>query len=134
MTTLTLELPEDVFSALRRSPEEFGRELCLAAAIHWYQRGQISQEKAAQVAGLDRTNFLMALAREGVDAFVVDFGDLERELKRGSVSEVAGEILSDAVSEPSLGSRIGHLRGQLELPPTSSDPRRKQTRKRNWRP
>jgi predicted HTH domain antitoxin len=83
MTTLTLELPEEVFSALRRSPEEFGRELRLAAAIHWYQRGQISQEKAAQVAGLDRTDFLMALAREGVDAFVVDFNDLERELERG---------------------------------------------------
>jgi predicted HTH domain antitoxin len=83
MTTLTLELPEGVFSALRRSPEEFGGELRLAAAIHWYQRGQISQEKAAQVAGLDRTDFLMALAREGVDAFVVDFKDLERELERG---------------------------------------------------
>jgi predicted HTH domain antitoxin len=83
MTTLTLELPEEVFSALRRSPEEFGRELRLAAAIHWHQRGQISQEKAAQVAGLDRTDFLMALAREGVDAFVVDFNDLQRELGRG---------------------------------------------------
>lgn len=83
MTTVTLELPEEVFSALRRSPEEFGRELRLAAAIHWYQRGQISQEKAAQVAGLDRTDFLMALAREGVDAFVVDFNDLQRELERG---------------------------------------------------
>jgi predicted HTH domain antitoxin len=83
MATLTLHLPEDVFSALRRSPEEFGRELRLAAAIHWYQRGQISQEKAAQIAGLDRTDFLLALAREGVDAFVVDFADLERELERG---------------------------------------------------
>jgi hypothetical protein len=38
MTTLTLDLPVEVFSALRRSPEEFGRELRLAAAIHWYQR------------------------------------------------------------------------------------------------
>ena len=83
MTTLTLELPEEVFSALRRSPNEFGRELRLAAAIHWYQRGQISQEKAAQVADLDRTDFLMALAREGVDAFVVDFDDLQREMERG---------------------------------------------------
>jgi predicted HTH domain antitoxin len=83
MATLTLELPEDVFSALRRSPSEFGRELRLAAAIHWYQRGQISQEKAAQVADLDRTDFLMALAREGVDAFVVDFDDLQREMERG---------------------------------------------------
>jgi predicted HTH domain antitoxin len=83
MATLTLELPEDVFSALRRSPEEFGRELRLAAAIHWYQRGLISQEKAAQIAGLDRTDFLLALSREGADAFVVDFDDLERELARG---------------------------------------------------
>jgi predicted HTH domain antitoxin len=83
MTTLTLELPVEVFSSLRRSPDEFGRELRLAAAIYWYQRGKISQEKAAQVAGLDRTDFLMALAREGVDAFVVDFNDLQRELERG---------------------------------------------------
>lgn len=83
MTTLTLDLPVEVFSALRRSPEEFGRELRLAAAIHWYQRDQISMEKAAQVAGLDRTDFLMALAREGVDAFTVDFHDLQRELERG---------------------------------------------------
>jgi predicted HTH domain antitoxin len=83
MVNLTLELPEGVFSALRRSPEAFGRELRLAAAIHWYQRSQISQEKAAEVAGLDRTDFLMALARESVDAFVVDFDDLQRELERG---------------------------------------------------
>jgi len=64
MTTLTLDLPAEVFSALRRSPEEFSRELRLAAAIHWYQRDQLSQEMAAQVAGLDRTDFLMALARK----------------------------------------------------------------------
>jgi predicted HTH domain antitoxin len=83
MTTVTLDLPVEVFSALRRSPEEFGRELRLAAAIHWYQRDQISMEKAAQIAGLDRADFLTALAREGVDVFTVDFEDLERELERG---------------------------------------------------
>jgi predicted HTH domain antitoxin len=83
MTKVTLELPEEVFSALRRSPEEFMREMRLAAAIHWYERGEISQEKAAQVAGLDRTDFLLALAREQADAFVVDLDDLKRELARG---------------------------------------------------
>ncbi|HOE12050.1 MAG TPA: UPF0175 family protein [bacterium] len=81
MTTVTLELPDGVFSALRRSPEEFGRELRLAAAIHWYQRGEVSQEKAAEIAGLDRTDFLSALAREQVNAFAVDFQDLRRELE-----------------------------------------------------
>lgn len=80
---VTLELDEDMLSALRRSPDEFAREMRLAAAIHWYERGEISQEKAAHIAGLDRTDFLLALAREGEDAFVVDFADLERELQRG---------------------------------------------------
>lgn len=83
MTTLTLQLPEDVFSALRRSPEEFLKEMRLAAAIHWYQRGEISQEKAAEIAGLDRTDFLLALAREKVDVFKVDVDELRREIDRG---------------------------------------------------
>ncbi len=83
MQKVTLELPEDVFSALRRSPEEFARELRLAAAIHWYERGEISQEKAARVADLDRTDFLLALASEKANAFVVDFDDLKREIDRG---------------------------------------------------
>lgn len=83
MTSVTLQFPDDVFSALRRSPDEFGRELRLAAAILWYQRGEISQEKAALVAGLSRTQFLLELARTKADAFVVDFDDLRRELSLG---------------------------------------------------
>ena len=82
MTTVTVELPEDVFSALRRSPDEFGREMRLAAAIHWYELGDISQEKAARIAGLDRIDFLAALAREKVDVFQVDFASLKGELGR----------------------------------------------------
>ncbi|MEH1848520.1 MAG: UPF0175 family protein [Nostoc sp.] len=83
MTTVTLELPEEIFSALRLSPNEFVRELRLAAAIHWYGRGEIFQEKAANIADLDRTDFLLALSRQQIDAFIVDFDDLQRELERG---------------------------------------------------
>ena len=81
MTTLEMALPDEVFSALRRSPEEFGREMRLAAAVHWYSRGVVSQERAASIAGLDRTDFLLALAREGVDAFKVDLASLRKELE-----------------------------------------------------
>lgn len=83
MTKLTLELPDEVFSSLRRSPEDFVAELRLAGAIHWYERGVISQEKAAQIANLDRTDFLAALAREQVDVFAVDIDALKGELERG---------------------------------------------------
>jgi len=37
MTIVTLQLPDDVFSAHRRSPEESAPELRGAAAIHWYE-------------------------------------------------------------------------------------------------
>lgn len=59
----------------------------------------------------------------------------ERAAMQGkTVSEVAREILSAAVSERPLGARIGRLRGRLELPRDSADPRRSRLRKRNWRP
>ena len=80
MTTIELAMPDEAFSALRRSPAEFGNEMRLAAAIHWYSRGLISQERAASIASLDRTDFLLALAREGVDACTVDLESLRREL------------------------------------------------------
>jgi predicted HTH domain antitoxin len=79
MKTVTIELPDEVYEVLRRSPSEVQREVRLAAAMRWYSQGLISQERAAKVAGLDRTDFLMALAREKVDAFAVDFDQLARE-------------------------------------------------------
>lgn len=80
MTTVTIYLPEEAFSALRRSPPEFAREMRLAAAIHWYARGEISQEKAALIAGLDRADFLAILAAQRIEVFKVDIDSLEREL------------------------------------------------------
>lgn len=83
MQTVTMELPEEVFSALRRSPDEFAWEMRLAAAMLWYSRGMISQEKGAQIAGVNRAKFLEALAENKIDVFAVDFEDLQRELNRG---------------------------------------------------
>ncbi len=83
MQTVTMELPDEIFSALRRSPDDFAREMRLAAAMLWYSRGMISQEKGAQIAGINRAKFLEALAANKIDVFVVDFQDLQRELDRG---------------------------------------------------
>jgi len=83
MVTVQVQLPEEIFSTIRRSPDEMAGEICLAAAVHWYSRGLISQERAAQLAGLDQTDFILALAREGVDAFAVDRNSLRRELAEG---------------------------------------------------
>ncbi|MFN6514728.1 MAG: UPF0175 family protein [Nostoc sp. CreGUA01] len=83
MTRVNLDLPEEVFSARRLPPDDFVRDMRLAAAIYWYQKGEVSQEKAAQIAGLNRRDFLAALAREQIDVFTVNFDDLQQELNRG---------------------------------------------------
>jgi len=33
---ITIDLPETVFSAIRKSPSEFAAEMRLAAAVKWY--------------------------------------------------------------------------------------------------
>ena len=68
MASLTVEMPEGVFSALHRTPEEFTNAMRLAAAIHWYSRGEISQGRGAEIAGLSRREFLEALYRAEVPA------------------------------------------------------------------
>lgn len=55
------------------------------------------------------------------------------ELRGKTLSEVAREILAEAVSERPLGERVGHLRGQLHREPGESTPWREQIRERNWR-
>ena len=66
MTTVTIELPDDVYSALRRSPQEIIREMRLAAAVEWYAQERISQGKGAEIAGLSRAEFIDELARRKI--------------------------------------------------------------------
>jgi predicted HTH domain antitoxin len=80
---VSIDLPAEVFSALKHAPNEFARSMRLAAAIHWYSQRRVSMEKAAMIAGLDRADFLAALATEEVDVFDVDIESLKRELERG---------------------------------------------------
>ena len=80
MTQRCIELPEATHSVLHCSIDELERELRLAAAAHWYQQGRISQEWAAKIARLDRTDLLLGLARMGNGSFQVDVEDLDREL------------------------------------------------------
>jgi Uncharacterised protein family (UPF0175) len=54
MPTITFEVPEGALSALRLSPTEFVKEMRVAAALLWYSHGELSQSKAAEIAGTSR--------------------------------------------------------------------------------
>ena len=69
MTQLTLEMPEEVFATLRKSPQEFTHELRIAAAVKWYELELVSQGRAAEIAGLTRADFITALGKYQVSPF-----------------------------------------------------------------
>ncbi len=79
---ITIELPEEIFSALRYTPEIFANEMRLASAVKWYEMGLLSQSKAAELAGLSRQAFLQSLARFNVSPFQVTPAELAEELAR----------------------------------------------------
>jgi predicted HTH domain antitoxin len=69
MVHVTIESPESTLATVRQDPAGFARELRLASAVKWYEMRQASQERAAEIAGLSRADFLSALARFGVSPF-----------------------------------------------------------------
>ena len=54
MSTITIELPDEVFASMRCDPGQMAQEIRFATAMVWYEQGKISQEVAANLAGLDR--------------------------------------------------------------------------------
>jgi len=66
---ITMKFDEDVLPAVRKTPEEFASEIRLLAAAKWYESGVISQEKAAQIAGMSRSDFLAAISGIRISPF-----------------------------------------------------------------
>ena len=79
---VVMELPEGAFSALRVEPAALAREMRLAAAVKWYELGRLSQDKAAELAGLSRIEFIDALGRFKVSPIQETLEELAEGLSR----------------------------------------------------
>ncbi len=66
---LEFEVPDSSLSALRKAPKEFTACLRLMAAAKLYEVWDLSQEKAAELAGQSRQDFLASLSRLRVSPF-----------------------------------------------------------------
>lgn len=80
---LAIELPRSALSALRQEPAGFAREMRITAAVKWYEMQLVSQAKAAEIAGLSRSEFVLTLHRFGVTPFQYGADEIIREVTGG---------------------------------------------------
>ncbi len=82
MTVVQVKFDTDVFSTLRKSPQEVSDDMRRAAAIVWYAQGTISQGKGAELAGLSRAEFIDALSASGVSPVQETLEEIRETLAR----------------------------------------------------
>ena len=66
---LEIDVLDSAFSALRQAPKELSACLRFMASAKLYEIGHLSQERAAELAGQSRQEFLDSLSRLGVSPF-----------------------------------------------------------------
>jgi predicted HTH domain antitoxin len=74
---VTIEVPEKVLLAEKMDATAFGRELRVLAAVKMYELGRLTSGRAADLAGMSRVEFLLALQRYKVFPLSAELEKLE---------------------------------------------------------
>lgn len=77
---MTIEIPENVLVGSGQSTEEFAKEAKLLLFAKLFDLGRISSGKAAELCGMTRIDFLLAVGKLGISPVQLDADELKREL------------------------------------------------------
>ena len=80
MSTIQVDIPDEVLISLKETAQTAAHELRMAAAVKLFELGKLSSGRAAQLAGLSRVEFLLALGRYQVSPFSLAAEQLERDV------------------------------------------------------
>ncbi|XWK87638.1 MAG: UPF0175 family protein [Phormidium sp.] len=80
MSTVQIQIPEEVLISLKETPETIARELQILAAVKLFELGKLSSGRAAQLAGMSRVQFLLLLGKYQVSPFSLTTEELERDV------------------------------------------------------
>ena len=82
VTTLQIELPDEVSDILSLDEAELSSLALEALLIRLYERGELSSGKAAELLGISRRKFLDQLGQYAISSFDDDV-DLVAEMEHG---------------------------------------------------
>ena len=76
---IVIEVPEEILLAEKTDAQGFGRELRVLAAVKLYELGRLTSGRAAELAGMERVEFLLALERYKVFPLAAELAELEQQ-------------------------------------------------------
>ncbi|EDX72271.1 conserved hypothetical protein [Coleofasciculus chthonoplastes PCC 7420] len=79
--TISFQISQDLLAALKVGSLELTQNLRLLAAITYFQEKKLSLGKAAELAGINRLEFMDVLAAKGIIIFDYDESVLKREIQ-----------------------------------------------------
>ncbi|MBD3181391.1 UPF0175 family protein [Candidatus Poribacteria bacterium] len=80
MKTIKITLSDEILISMKETPENFSREIKMAAAAKFYEMGKLSSGRAAELAGISRISFLQSLSMYKVPIFSMTETELKQDL------------------------------------------------------
>lgn len=80
MTSVQIEVPDEVLISLKETPETISQELSVLAAVKLFEMGKLSSGRAAQLAQVSRVEFLKLIGRYQVSPFTQSSAELEQDV------------------------------------------------------
>ena len=80
MSAVRLDIPDETLISLKTDAECFARDLKVLGAVKLFELGKLSSGRAAQLAGMERVAFLLALRQYQVSPFQMTAEELRQDV------------------------------------------------------